>query len=384
MIQKEKAPGQFSVLALLCFVFIIFNGCSTDEEPPRVETGRFYIFSQSELDELDGVQSIIGSLRLQFPLSGEVEDPIVDLSPLSQLTSVTEVVLIDNIDTIDTFEPLSNIRYIGGGLAIAHNDNITSLNAFRSLKQAGTTLYIQDNDRLKNLDGLQNIEFYRMFYFQIALNDSLTSLFGLEGFSELSMNPSGRLHIHRNDQLASLQGLESLRSVQEISIKDNLVLSDISALEKVENVSLLEISSCPNLIELCRFDHLDSCREVTIREIPATNFEVFGGVKIERIILSGLSLSSLDWLNSYEWLDYLSISEMNNLINLTGLGDLGRVENLKITENSALSDLTGIGSLSFVGYLIISGNTGICESAIQEWVDSIEVETVVVVDNGSC
>lgn len=365
-------------------VVVAVCGCSDEYVPIHTESGTFYIFSQADLDDLDGVQFVKGSLFIELPWGDDFEDPVVDLGPLSELESVTGSLRIDDIDTIDTLEPLSKLRVVGGELFLGHLGNIQTLGPLGNLSQVGN-LYVQDNDRLKDLEGLQSIDFGPSGYFQIALNDSLQSLHGLESLISLMGKPGRGIEIAGNEQLVSLNGLNSLFSANELRILGNPSLSDLSALSALRIVGCLEVQQCPQISDISVFADLDTCRALYLNEVDVSDVGVTDAVVLESVALRQLPLVDLECLGGVIDLHKLSLMDMPQLAQLTGLSSLRRVEYLLIDVNPSLEDLSGLSSLESVHYVRIAGNEALCTSVVEQFVESIVVDDEAeVYRNGDC
>nr|MEE4268391.1 hypothetical protein [Candidatus Krumholzibacteria bacterium] len=378
------------MISLRVFLLVLFvmsfgvAGCGEDSVPLRIEVGSFYVYSQSDLDQLVGTQQILGSLRIEKYPSMPVDDPVVDLSPLKDLIMVSGSLRIDNIDSLESLASLANLRSVGKDFFVGHNDNIRTLAPLQNLASVGN-LYVQDNDRLKNLNGLQAIDFAPVKYLQIANNDSLMDLSGLENMTQLNGKSGLGIEISGNARLSSLNGLNNLSSTSALKLDQNPALADISPLRTLRNVQQLAINDCANITDFTAFADLDTCTELSLVDLPAPDLSAFASVVISKITLGRLPLDSLVGFGERESLDRLAIFEMPTLDDLEGLSALQRVEYLIIQENPLLESLNGLSSIESVRYVRFSHNEALCTSLVEEWLEEVVVDDeAVIYQNGDC
>jgi hypothetical protein len=229
--------------------------------------------------------TVPGTLRIGSP-------DVVDLTPLSALITVRDQVQIRATTNLTDLDGLAALTSVGGDKT-----------------GAGGTFYIFDNAALTNFNALSGL-----------------------------VSVGGTLSIGDNPVLASLDGLEALKSVGAISIGGNPSLTSLSG------ISALVTGNVPWSLGL-----------------------------------SGSSLTHLDDLSGLTGVGgSLIIGDNDALANLDGLSALTTVGwNLSISGNDALSNLDGLSSLTSVGgYFRVKGNTALTNldglSALREAV-SVEV-----------
>lgn len=227
----------------------------------------FFMPDNSSLTSLQGLDQLVsvgGQLEISHhPLLtnlsglgalGSIGDLNISFCPL--LTDLSSLSVLDSIDTID------------GDVIIAQNAALTSLGGLENIVSIGGTLNISANPLLPDLAGLEGLRAVDDLIY-VANNENLLTLNGLNGLDSIkgenfvgggSLTPRG-LWILDNPKLVSLQGLENVDFIRDILILNNLVLSDLSALDRHFPITgSLYISENP-LLSVCAVqavcDYLD-------------------------------------------------------------------------------------------------------------------------------
>lgn len=221
----------------------------------------------------------------------------------------------------------------------------------------------------------------------------------LSGLSNLSY-VGGGFSIINNPLLASLDGLEGLNGMADFELMDNILLSDISALENSEiyefsdiltisgntmlsdcsitgicdrirtNIGVITIennnSNCNNYTEvfsncvICPLTYLTLSTQAEV-DAFATNYPNCTNM-ITSLDIDGDDITDLSGLSQIEAFDYGSIRIQHNpvLESLDGLGPLtltGVTAQITITGNPLLSSISSLeGSTIFEGYLRLTNN----------------------------
>jgi len=150
-----------------------------------------------------------------------------DLDNLSGYVEVTGSLSIRHIRYLYGLELLTSV---GGSLDIADNDSLTSLSGLDNFSSVGH-LSIRNNASLTSLSSLKNLTGV-VNNLRIKYNDALTSLPDFENITSLTW-----LTISDNDVLTTLAGLDNLTSVNShLSIEDNAALTSLSGLENLASV----------------------------------------------------------------------------------------------------------------------------------------------------
>jgi len=221
----------------------------------------------------------------------------------------------------------------------------------------------------------------------------------LSGLSNLSY-VGGGFSIINNPLLASLDGLEGLNGMADFELMDNILLSDISALENSEiyefsdiltisgntmlsdcsitgicdrirtNIGVITIennnSNCNNYTEvfsncvICPLTYLTLSTQAEV-DAFATNYPNCTNM-ITSLDIDGDDITDLSGLSQIEAFDYGSIRIQHNpvLQSLDGLGPLtltGVTAAITLTDNPVLSSISSLeGSTIFEGYLRLTSN----------------------------
>jgi hypothetical protein len=118
-----------------------------------------------------------------------------------------------------------------GVLSITDNAALTSIAALRGLTDVGLGFILTGNGALADLTGLEDLTSARRLV--IHEQPALTSLAPLHG-----LVTAGDLSLQDLDGLASLHGLEALRSIdRNLTISGNAVLADLDGLATLATVT---------------------------------------------------------------------------------------------------------------------------------------------------
>lgn len=374
----HRSRSRTVLFGLLCLF-----GCD-DRVPtgPILVSGRFDIRSQSDLNALDAVEVIDGNLTIAGQ-GMDPEDPVRDLRPLRNLTRVTGNLYIDDVDSVRSLQPFSKLRHVGSNFFIGHNSNVSSLAPLRNLYGVGLALFVQDNDRLQSLDGLQGIRRFPREVLQIALNDSLESLRGLDNLTtDGEAVPSGQIEIIENPRLRTLDGLNQLRRIGDLRIAGNDALYDIAALRTLRSAREVIIGACPILQDLSALAGLDSCTSLVLFHLPSV-LTPLASVRMGNLTLIDLPIADFSVFSPMTELHFLEIRELPLVTDLIGFENLRRLDRLFILDNPLLESLQGLDGPESLKYVRITGNRSLCAAAIDSWLAKVSVESEpVIADNG--
>ena len=135
--------------------------------------GDVVISTQEDINELEGIVQIIGSLSVD---SASLFQEL-DFSPLASLVQVVGGVTLNTSNTnVMGFQCLA---MVGADLTIVGNNSLTSIDGFQSLESIGFSLNIVDNNSLENISGFESLE-------TIGNNLSLTDNLILENLGSLA------------------------------------------------------------------------------------------------------------------------------------------------------------------------------------------------------
>jgi hypothetical protein len=148
-------------------------------------------------------------------------------------------------------------RIVEGDLDIS---NETSLERFENLEIVTGTLTVAGNTRLQNLDGLERLRAVK--HLVIRENLGLTDIQGLHG-----LRHAKSVTIEKNPRLENLHGLESLKKLDRLVVADNGIFCT-SGVGGLMQVGELVVSRNRRLLSLRGFSNLDSADTVTIVDNP--------------------------------------------------------------------------------------------------------------------
>lgn len=269
---------------------------------------------------------------------------------------------ITNLDALSVLDSCGRLRITNTSLVdLSGLHNLTKV--YRDSEFSGDPeVEISDNPLLENLNGLENLRTISNFTLANNLVLDNTDALNVEIFElyeSWSWFRGWRIHIVNNPVLRSFTGLPGLVSASDVTIKDNPLLNDISALSNLKSCyyrSGLGNIAGSMIIEnndaLTSLSVLDSIR-ITDKFIVADNdlLENLSGVSLEVQELTVENNNSLtefgdfnltlndDWLYSPS----MSITENDSLVSI-GVNDFQfafdtNTENMSvnITDNPMLS-----------------------------------------------
>jgi hypothetical protein len=172
-------------------------------------------------------------------------------------------------------------------------------------------------------------------------NSGATDLTELGGLRTVE----GTLFISGNSELRSLHGLERLHSAREVVIVNNPNLRDLSALNDLEHVERISIAHNGRLEVIAGLDGIETLQTLMIMHNGVTRVSGLNGL-----------VSAGD----------VAVTGNDRLIYMTGLKQLGFVENLTLEQNPRLAPTPGMfSSLKHVAAkLSVSGCPGVNEDDV--------------------
>lgn len=243
---------RLTYLVIGVLLLLVTSSCNSEDDTSTfndplldgsIYRGDLRLRTQSNLEFYGnlGITKIEGLLRIQTQL----DDPIVDLTPLN---SIHEVEFLEIVDTpgLVTLEGLENLQT--GFIYLEGNVNLENMNALNldstPLTYMGlVNLYsFNDYSSLSNIEEIGTLALYNMPLTNLEpFNNikriqtlSLSYMNDLEDLTSLHLEYVGRLlAINRNNNLESLAGLESIQGVGEfceVEIYLNPSLTDFCSL----------------------------------------------------------------------------------------------------------------------------------------------------------
>lgn len=198
----------------------------------------------------DGLKSINGFNNLTN-IEGRIyiqDNPYLnEINGLQSLKSVNKDVHIYRNNELVEINGFNKIDRIDDGIVITFNDKLEKITAFTNLQNLNGFLSITYNPILNNAIGFKSLE---------IINDGLeirrSRLKDLNDFSNLKTFNGNTFSIQDNEEMESLNGLNNLISkVQNLNIRYNNSLTDISALKNIESITDYLIIRDNELLSTC-------------------------------------------------------------------------------------------------------------------------------------
>lgn len=307
----------FTIFFLLFFVFSFYSQSCLPNGITFTSQAQINAFPTN----YPGCTNILGNVKING-------SNITNLNGLSQIQSIGGNFDITRMNASNLIG-LNSLTSIGGNLMILgwanSTPNLNSLNGLNNLTSIGESLIIQ------GLPSLTNIE-------------ALTSLSSL----------NGKIDILSNGLLTSLNGLQNIGPVNDISISGN-------------SLTTLYPLQFP----------ISMAGGIAFGENLFINLNVFSSIQH---IGGGLSISGMNNISDLSGLENLEsvggtlrITSNANLVNLNGLENLVSIDYLQIYLNGNLLNLDGLQNLSTVNYIEIQQNANLTNCAIQSICDFLSL-----------
>lgn len=186
-------------------------GCGDSEEEPSSEVTYESVLADCE--------------RLQ---RDSYDECTLDMRSIASLRDVREV-CASSCSSLD-------------GFTVNFNEELTNLKFLRGFRgEISASALIQENAKLTSLEGMEG--FTEIYWLHILVNKQLTSLTALSNVENVD-----DLYVKDNTKLDSFNGLESLGEVNTLRIISNEGLTDIRALANLRRVKrAVHIEDNPNL-----------------------------------------------------------------------------------------------------------------------------------------
>ncbi|WP_299228918.1 hypothetical protein [uncultured Psychroserpens sp.] len=339
-------------LFLLIMTLIIFTSCSSSDSssepctnPDGIYEGNLQFRSQGELNNFDWTcySSINGTLQIG-PDYPSMSNPITDLTGLSQLEYVNAMDIFSN-SSLSSLSGLEDI--IIEDLFISHNPNLNSLVGLGTITGS---LAIRVSPGLESLIGLENVT--NLYSLDVTFNENLTSLAGLDNLN----NVSHGIFINENESLLSLNGLNNLGSVKIMDLNNNENLATINSLSNLTTISgigsyFLIRGNHSSLASLQGLENIETVDELTIENTTSLT-NLIGICSLNAIqgnlsIVNNEGLINLEGLSGTELNGNLTIIGNDNLNSISSLSGLISTKRIDIW-NTALTTLDGLEDLILV------------------------------------
>ena len=240
------------------------------------------------VEQNENLESLAGLDQLRFIfLGGRIGDN-PNLSSLTGLDSLENLGIgnpfevqrfsIEHNQILPNLSGLENLVEIGHEIRISNNPSMTSLTGLDNLVTVdgsfGGGITIADNENLASLDGLNNWT-ECLGFVRIINNNALTNLTGLEKLEEID----GQLKIEACENLTTLSGLTSQASVNgNVDLLSNPNLTDVSNLGFINPSRTLTINGNSNLsichsTSVCSFLNLGGNADIAENANGCDNME---------------------------------------------------------------------------------------------------------------
>ena len=120
------------------------------EDCGRTCTGDFELTTDEDLKIVAGCAVVNGDLDID----GLTQS---DLEALNHLENITCSLLIMNNESLETTDGLDNLVYVGEDLLISFNNSLLSLDGLNALQQIGSTLSVTNSESLSDIQGLNGV-----------------------------------------------------------------------------------------------------------------------------------------------------------------------------------------------------------------------------------
>ena len=308
------------------------------------------IISNSSLQSLTGLNNI---LTIGYDSSNGYCNTTANLQIISNV-NLLNINALQNLEQVcghlyiqsntllqDIYLP--NLQLIGQSLGIGWNNTITHLNNLSNLTYVGNGITLQYNVNLSSISGLGSITSFDIYSAISIFGNKLNNLNGLEWAQNIY-----DVTIEDEDYIVNLQGLNNIQQINgTLAISKCNLLQNISALNLHTSVGSLYFDSNPVLTSLNGLQNLGMIGGTFYfkRNHLVPNFQ---GLNNVTSISGGLVVLENNGLTSF--------SGLNGVTSLAG--------RCEIYSNNALNNLTGLGLLSSIGgYLSITYNPNLISIA---------------------
>ena len=206
--------------------------------PSIEQLARLEIVGNEKLKTLEGIK--VNNAALNGWLSIQNNPSLISFEGMEWLESATKITIFRN-HVLLNFKGFSGVRSIGA-LNVGQNDSLTDFSGLEQLEYIGNlptsptpplprgTFWVLSNSSLKNFKGMSSL---RSIEGEFWINGSpaLGSVQGLNRVEHI-----GELSISSNPTIFDLRGLAALRSAGAVGVSGNDILRNCSALEPLLDV----------------------------------------------------------------------------------------------------------------------------------------------------
>ncbi len=288
---------------------------------------------------------------------------LTSLAALSSLQTVDQGLVLEGASGLHTLDGLGALALVGGTFKV---DATTSLTSFAGVGPVETgRMYVHGNQALSSLDGLQGAA---ASWWLVEANPALETLNGLP-----PLRHDDTLQVLDNPTLTSFEGVTGA-TAREVLVKGNDALTTLAGMEtlsgpvRVEaNASLVSLEgldratpvtlvSNPALVDLSGLPPLSGYDALTVINSQITSLRgLAGDTKGDILLQSNPKLLTLDGAQGLTGVNTFTVERNRRLQRVQGLTGLTDVEELAFIQNESLIDLTGIGA-THIGALTVYAN----------------------------
>jgi hypothetical protein len=297
------------------------------------------------IPDSDNGNTYQGDLRLR---SQEEVDSIGQYN-YTEITGSLSLGISTSGSPITNLGPLSTIEAIGGNLDIDYV-GIASIEGLHNVKSIGGELQVESMPNLVSFEGLRSLTSVKQLW--IRDNSKLLNFKGLEGVTEFT----GGTNIIDNPSLQSLEGLDGLTQVTSLEIIRCEALSSVKGLGALTRADFIWLYWLPSLTSLSGFDNsMEELGFLSIMEVPnladMSGLMSVSGVITQSLGIENTNISSLNGLRFASNIDGgIGIIDNSSLMDISALSTLSIIgASLSISGNDSLESLDGLENLSSVG-----------------------------------
>ncbi|MEM1319261.1 MAG: T9SS type A sorting domain-containing protein [Bacteroidota bacterium] len=297
--------------------------------------GSFQIIDNDSLESLAGLE-LLSYVGTDLSITGNAR--LNSLAGLRQLKTVRQTLSITFLPLLTSLEGLSSLERVNEELYITHCPLLTDMTALEQSPLRIGSLTISANDSLRHLPRLHHTRTLRNLI--ITENPVLQDLSGLDSLQTIS----SLLGIMHNFQLNSLKGLEALRTIGgNLGLIENGNLTSISALKQLESVTVELLIDGENITSLEGLENLREVGNLNIRNCPQlTDLRSLSGlvsIDSRMQIVNNAALQNLNGLGNLAAVRFINIENNPLLERLVELDQLNPADVIAvtITNNPMLS-----------------------------------------------
>ncbi|MDW3194227.1 MAG: hypothetical protein R8G66_17770 [Cytophagales bacterium] len=357
--QELTAIDVFSQLSHLGRIAVNHNNqMTTMAEFDRLESlGDVAINDNDRLTTIsgfDGLQTVVRDLHI-------TSNPSLAEIRFENLNAVGRDLWIIENHSLSNFKGFTNLKRIDRSFTLRSNHSLVSLEGL-NIEEVGNNFHLVDHPSLTDIEQLGHMKIRSLFF---GSNESITSLDVFSNIEELfTLSVSGKnltsldfpelvsiestLIFQQLGSLTSLQGFPKLRSVgNRMYLNDNPVLKEFGESSLLSIASII-IEDNPELINLQGLESLASVEEISLLGPGITDFSGLSNIDRlqELFIRNNPNFNSFAGLDGLVQVDRIFASDNVALTSLEGLNGLEQVNvSIELYGNSQLSDFCAVSPL---------------------------------------